>query len=229
MSRTHAYALDALPVEDQRKPRFGFNTLGNVIHRPENQKGRNVTIIAAMDRKFGIGRANGIPWHVPPDMEHFKRLTMGHPTIMGRKTFESLGCKPLPGRLNVVLTSSEELAAKFGDVENVKFLSGTVEEAISYVCCKKRDEDFVSNDDVTRLPELPVQIFIIGGGEIYSQAMRDDLVDDMILTTFDKEAVGCDTFFPSIFLPMWLPPEFSTHQYINLKFKYEYWRRYKNE
>ena len=70
-----------------------------------------VSIIAAMDRNRLIGNRNQLPWHLPADLAHFKRVTMGKPIIMGRKTYESIG-RPLPGRTNIVLTRSADFQAE---------------------------------------------------------------------------------------------------------------------
>jgi len=192
----------------QRKPRFGFNTHGNVIALPQNQSGRNVTIIAAMARNNGIGIANRMPWHVPEDMAQFKRLTMGEPVIMGRKTFESLplnsrtGERVLTGRQMLVVTRDPHFKAS--EVMAVRSL----EDALT--ACGDR------------------QIFIIGGGQIYKEAMDKDLVDDMILTRFNKVA-SCDTFFPEPCPSRYTPVVFSSHQSGKLAFKYEYWCHIKPE
>ena len=71
----------------------------------------SISLIAAMDEGRVIGAGGKIPWHLPADLRHFKELTTGHPVIMGRKTFESLGKKPLPGRANILLTRDAEYNA----------------------------------------------------------------------------------------------------------------------
>lgn len=99
---------------------------------------QTITLIAALDKNYAIGKGNTMPWHLPDDLKRFKALTTEKTVLMGRKTFESIG-KPLPKRRNVVLTRSEEFTA--GGVEVVH----SVEEAL-------------------KLPDL----FVIGGGEIYT-------------------------------------------------------------
>lgn len=196
-----------------RKPRFGFNTHGNVIHLSHNQSGRNVTIIAAMDSQNGIGIDNRMPWHVPPDMEQFKRLTEGHTVIMGRKTYQSLplnkttGTRALPNRTNIVLSRDPGfLLTEKADPPNL-WLHDDLEIAIATAPTQ--------------------QVFIIGGGEIYRQALDKDLVDDLILTRFQKRA-SCDTYFPTLFSDMWQGPIYSTHDHIDLRFSYQYrWRKRK--
>jgi dihydrofolate reductase len=194
--------IDLLKREMQRKPRFGFNTHGNVIPVP-SPGGRNVTIIAAMDAKGGIGKNNDIPWNISPDMQQFKRLTTNHFVLMGRRTFASLNYKPLPNRMNVVMTSD----------------------------IKKLYEDSPGTDIVgmfdleAAVDAADGQMFIIGGAQIYKQALELDLVCDMILTRINHDA-QCDTFFPEFDKRAWLPPAYSTHDLSGgVTMRYEYWRR----
>lgn len=133
-----------------------------------------IVIVAAMSKKSkAIGKDNALLWHVPEDLKRFKALTLGHPVIMGRKTFESivdiLG-KPLPKRTNIVLTRNKDF--KF---EGVKVV-GSLEEGIE-----------------TALSESPKEIHIGGGAEIYKKALA--LTDRLHLTFFDDDKEG-DTFFP---------------------------------
>lgn len=131
-----------------------------------------LSIIAAMDRNRVIGKSGTIPWHLPADFEHFKSLTMGHPIIMGERTYLSIG-KPLPGRTNIVLSHEGKsfpgcLAAK------------TLEEAIA-LGQKEKGGDTV---------------YVIGGGQVYALAMP--LADRLEITHVDTEIEGGDTFFPEI-------------------------------
>lgn len=121
-------------------------------------------MIAALDRNRVIGRDGKLPWHISEDLKRFKRLTTGHVVLMGRKTYESLG-KPLPDRRNVVLSSRA-----IPDVESYRSLA----EALRAL----KDENVV---------------FIIGGGEVFRQALP--IVDGLHLTIVDGEHEG-DTFFP---------------------------------
>ncbi|GIZ53614.1 dihydrofolate reductase [Noviherbaspirillum aridicola] len=127
-----------------------------------------LTIIVAMDRARGIGVDNKLPWHLPEDLAHFKRLTTGHPIVMGRKTYDSIG-RPLPNRRNVVITRNPAWKAEGVDAV------GSVEEALRL------------------LDGTPA--FLIGGAQIFEQAR--DLADRMIVTEIDK-TFDCDTFFPPI-------------------------------
>ncbi len=138
-----------------------------------------INIIAAVDNKRVIGKNNDLVWKgAPGDMKRFKETTTGHPIIMGRKTLESFGqkmpdgniiLKPLPNRTNIVVTRNKDFQVPGC------FMFPSLEEAI--VFASQKDE----------------RVFIIGGGEIYSQAMK--LADRLYLTVIDAEADG-DTFFP---------------------------------
>jgi len=127
--------------------------------------------IAAIGKNRELGANGSIPWHVPEDLKHFKETTLGHPVIMGRKTFESLGIKkPLPGRLNIVITRNADYKAEGAVVVS------SVEDAIAEASAHDQQE-----------------IFIIGGAEIFKCAMH--LIDRLYLTVIDGE-FKADTFFP---------------------------------
>jgi len=133
-----------------------------------------IVIVAAMSRNTrAIGKDNALLWHVPADLKRFKALTIGHPVIMGRKTFESiieiLG-KPLPKRTNIVITRNRDY--KYEGVTVV----GSLEEGI-----------------IKALEETPSEIHIGGGAEIYKEALA--LTDKLFLTFFEDEKEA-DTFFP---------------------------------
>lgn len=130
-------------------------------------------IIAAVSKNGVIGKNGKIPWFSETELTHFKNLTMGFPIIMGRKTYESIG-KVLPGRLNIVLTRKDELKSKNGNVKSFNNLEDAV-----YFCEMEKFE----------------KLFIIGGGEIYQEAMN--IVDRIILSEMDLFADG-DVYFPGI-------------------------------
>ena len=127
-------------------------------------------IVAVAGKKRVIGTKGGMPWYIPEELKRFKEITMGHPIIMGRKTFESIG-KALPGRTNIVITRDPSFA-KEGIV-----VTHSLEKALRLA------SDALGNDEV----------FVIGGGEIYNQAIS--LADKLYLTYIDKEVEG-DVFFP---------------------------------
>jgi len=128
-----------------------------------------VSIIVAMDEKRGIGKENALMWRIPGELPRFKKITIGHPIIMGRKTFESIG-KALPGRTNIVITRDKNFSA-----EGV-IVSSSLPEAIEKA--QHRDQE---------------EVFIIGGGQIYSQALP---LTDKLYLTLVKGDFGADTFFP---------------------------------
>jgi len=134
----------------------------------------NLTIIVATDSSNGIGINNTLPWHLPEDLAHFKRLTSGHPIIMGRKTFDSIG-RPLPNRRNIVISRNADW--RHEGVERV----GSLQEALALVA---GDGD----------------AFVIGGGQIFEQALP--LVDKLVITRIDR-TYECDAFFPVLSEGAW--------------------------
>lgn len=130
----------------------------------------SITLIAAMDRNRTIGKGNAMPWRLPAEMAYFKANTLGKNVLMGRKTFDSLGGKPLPNRRNIVLTRQEGL-----EIEGCEIVR-SVEDAISLYA--KDDE----------------QLMIIGGTEIYEQFLP--YADVILLTEVDAEIEGGDAKFP---------------------------------
>ena len=134
-----------------------------------------ISVIAALAENRVIGRDQRLPWRLPADLRHFRSLTLGKPVVMGRKTFESLG-RPLPERLNIVLTSRRDLAAK-GCI-----LTHSIEEALAAA---------------GSAPEL----MVIGGSELYSQFLP--LADRMYLTLVHGWFEG-DALFPEYDTGDWL-------------------------
>jgi dihydrofolate reductase len=130
-----------------------------------------ISLVAALARGGVIGRDNAIPWRIREDMERFRAVTMGHPVVMGRRTWDSLPdrFRPLPGRRNVVVT------------RNHAWQADGVERAGSLA-------------DALRLLDGATQVFVIGGAELYAEALP--LADELLLTEIDAEVEG-DTFFPS--------------------------------
>ena len=133
-----------------------------------------IIIIAAIAKNNVIGRKNGeMPWHIKEEFKHFKDTTMGSAIIMGRKTFETLG-KPLKGRENIIITKNENFGLKFNRIK----IFHSLNQSIDY-CFRKKYE----------------KIFIIGGGEIYKQAIP--IADELILSHLKFEAEG-EIKFPKI-------------------------------
>lgn len=136
-----------------------------------------ITIIAAIARNGVIGRDNRLIWHIPRDLRRFKRLTMGHALIMGRKTFDSIG-RPLPGRRNIVITRQSNFAPDGVEVVH------SLEQALALV------------------GDAPA--FVIGGGEIYRQALPR--AERLELTLVDADFEG-DVRFPEIDWREWTEAE----------------------
>ncbi|MCH8499738.1 MAG: dihydrofolate reductase [Marinobacter sp.] len=138
-------------------------------------------IIVAMARNRVIGKNNALPWYLPGDLKYFKQVTMGKPVIMGRKTFESIG-RPLPGRLNVVITRNPDWQAPAG-VLVVTSLADALVKAEAQAVIEGGDE-----------------IMIIGGGQIYTEALP--LVERLYLTQVHADVAG-DAYFPEVDLDTW--------------------------
>ena len=132
-----------------------------------------ITLIVALDARRGIGVNNTLPWRLPEDLAHFKRITSGHPIIMGRKTFDSIG-RPLPNRRNIVVTRNA--AWRHDGVDAVASLADAVALAGAG------------------------DAFIIGGSQVYAESM--DIADRVIVTEIDH-TFDCDTFFPPLAPGAW--------------------------
>ncbi len=134
-------------------------------------------IIVAISDNNVIGKDNSLLWHLPNDFKRFKSITSGFPIIMGRKTFESIGSKPLPKRENIVISSS------LVKEEKNLFVVNSLEKAIEKASTLKKNK-----------------VFIIGGAQIYNQSI--DIVDKLDITKVDASFEG-DTYFPTINLKDW--------------------------
>jgi len=126
-----------------------------------------ISMIVARSRNHVIGRDNQMPWKISADLQFFKRVTMGHPVIMGRKTWESIG-RPLPGRRNIVVSRNPDIQLTGAE------LAGSLDEALN------------------RLSEFP-RVFVIGGEQLFTQAFKK--ADCLYLTEIDIDVAGGDTFF----------------------------------
>jgi dihydrofolate reductase len=142
-----------------------------------------VSIVVAIAENNAIGKNNELLWYLPTDLKHFKQITNGHPIIMGRKTFDSIG-KPLPNRRNIVITRSAGLEIPGAEVCH------TLAEAIAL--CKAEKE-----------------VFIVGGAEIYRQAINNT---DKIYLTRVHAQYEADAFFPEIDQKEWKEVDTEAHQ-----------------
>jgi dihydrofolate reductase len=145
-------------------------------------------MIVAMADNRAIGLEGGMPWHISADLKHFKRITMGAPVVMGRKTYESIG-RALPGRANIVITRNKEYTLPDADVV------GDIAAALR----KARAIAEIGGGD---------EVFVIGGAEIYALAMPE--ADRIYLTRIHAEFPG-DAFFPELDEGGWQEMARETH------------------
>jgi dihydrofolate reductase len=160
-----------------------------------------IALIAAVSRDLVIGVENGLPWHLPEDLRHFRALTTGKPVIMGRKTWESIAEMaggPLKGRLNIVI-SRQSLALPEGVL-----LAASLEEAIELGRLQKTGE-----------------VMVMGGAQIYQQAMT--IADTLYITHVDVSVRG-DAHFPAIDPALWKESKREDHQG-KLNFSFVTYRR----
>jgi len=141
---------------------------------PMDPRRPRITLVVARARDGAIGRDNALPWHLPEDLQHFKATTLGHPIVMGRRTFESIG-RPLPGRRSIVVSRNPAWAHEGCE------RAGSLDDAIARC---------------SGAPEL----FVVGGGQLYAEAMPR--ADRLIVTDVAIDVEG-DTFFPAIDPARW--------------------------
>jgi dihydrofolate reductase len=148
-----------------------------------------VIIIAAIAENNAIGKDNDLLWHLPDDMKFFRDQTLHHPVIMGRKNYDSIPerYRPLNDRLNIIITRNKDFKAQ----KCLVFHS--LKEATSY--CEHAGY---------------AKSFIIGGGEIYSLALRENIVDEMLLTEV-KTTLDAHAFFPEFNRSDWKPEHLLSH------------------
>jgi len=140
------------------------------------------SLVVAVAQNGVIGRANALPWRLPADLAHFKRVTMGHPVVMGRRTYQSIG-KPLPGRHNIVVTRNAHFAAPGCTVVN-------------------------SLGDAWQAAGDAEEICVIGGTTIFEETLP--LADVIHLTEVEAEVDG-DTYFPAFDRGAWREIEIARH------------------
>ena len=133
-----------------------------------------IKLIAAIDRNFAIGKRGSLLFKIPEDLKLFKRLTTGHVVLMGRKTFESLGCKPLSDRVNIVISTTK----KYENDGVITFKSLTA--AVEYSKLNYPDKD----------------LYVVGGGRVYEESLQ--YADEVILTRYDRAYEDVDTYFPAV-------------------------------
>lgn len=143
----------------------------------------SLEIVVAVDENWGIGKDNQLLWHLPADLKHFKNITSGHPVIMGRKTYESIG-RALPNRRNVVISRQTSL-----QIEGVEVVH-SLEEALALLAQE-------------------AVVFIIGGAQIYRESVQK--VDKIHLTKV-HHLFNADAFFPALDPQVWEETNRETHQ-----------------
>ncbi len=151
-----------------------------------------LTLIVATERHNGIGINNTLPWRLPEDLAFFKRTTTGHPILMGRKTFESIG-RPLPNRRNIVITRNPAWQHEGVDT------AGSLQQAA----------DLAGDGEV----------FVIGGAQIYADALP--LAARLTVTEIDAD-FACDAFFPAIDSAVWKEVSREPHQSAEQGFAYAF-------
>ena len=151
-----------------------------------------LTLIVATERHNGIGINNTLPWRLPEDLAFFKRTTTGHPILMGRKTFESIG-RPLPNRRNIVITRNP----------------GWQHEGVDTAGSLQQAADLAGDGEV----------FVIGGAHIYADALP--LAARLIVTEIDAD-FACDAFFPAIDSAVWKEVSREPHQSAEQGFAYAF-------
>lgn len=135
--------------------------------------------VVAISENHAIGKNNQLPWHISADLQHFKRLTAGGVVIMGRKTFESMGSKPLPNRINIVVTSDSDYQAKYPNILVATSLAQAIEQGTTFAQQKNLDT-----------------IWVIGGERMFSESLpiTNRLEITHVATTIDN----ANAFYPAI-------------------------------
>ena len=162
-------------------------------------------IIAALSKNKVIGRDNTIPWHYPADIKHFIRTTKGYPVVAGRKTYESFKVRPLPDRFNIILTRNPDYHLDVAGHTTYTFPEVRPSSSPRLNFITTRNPNYPTNEKVVTCQNLAQaveqaqvlnakKLFIIGGAEIYEQALP--LADEMILTHLPIEVEG-DAYFPA--------------------------------
>lgn len=160
-----------------------------------------ISLIVAHSSNRVIGIDGQLPWHIPDDLKYFKAITIGKPIIMGRKTFDSIG-KPLPGRLNIIITKNTDLTIE--ECVVVNNLEAAITEAKNYFKTQDTDQE---------------EIFIIGGAQIFKQSM--EFVNKIYITEVHAEYAG-DVFFDELSDNDWIEVGRDLHDSQNDKIPFSF-------
>lgn len=159
--------------------------------------------IAALSENNVIGKENQIPWHYPEDLKRFRNITMGHAVIMGRKTFESMHCKPLKGRRNIVLSSKDCLHLEDGSVVSKEDGLRELSECYPQLPVGKIPEIVLvsSFEEALSLCSDKSEVYVIGGSRVYEETMEQ--AQELRLTIIHLDLEGGDAFYPEIDDSVW--------------------------
>ena len=160
-----------------------------------------ISLIVAHSSNRVIGIDGQLPWHIPDDLKYFKAITIGKPIIMGRKTFDSIG-KPLPGRLNIIITKNTDLTIE--ECVVVNNLEAAITEAKNYFKTQNTEQE---------------EIFIIGGAQIFKQSM--EFVNKIYITEVHAEYAG-DVFFDELSDNDWIEVGRDLHDSQNDKIPFSF-------
>ncbi|MFA5413135.1 MAG: dihydrofolate reductase [Patescibacteria group bacterium] len=158
-----------------------------------------ISAIAVTNKNRAIGFKNKLLWKLPPDLEHFKKITAGHTIIMGGNTYLSLG-RPLPNRVNIVITKNKDFSAP-GCI-----IVSSPDESLTRA--KAEEEKLVNTQK---------EIFVIGGASIYAQMLA--VVNKLYLTIVDDATIEADTYFPD-YSEFKITNESENQEYSGLKYKF---------
>ena len=160
-----------------------------------------ISLIVAHSSNRVIGIHGQLPWYIPDDLKYFKAITIGKPIIMGRKTFDSIG-KPLPGRLNIIITKNTDLIIE--ECVVVNNLEAAITEAKNYLKMQDSEQE---------------EIFIIGGAQIFKQSMQ--FVNKIYITEVHAEYAG-DVFFGELSSNDWIEVSRDLHDSENDKIPFSF-------
>ena len=173
-----------------------------------NPRAPQLAIVVAMAENRVIGRNGDLPWRLPDDWKHFKQLTSGHTVIMGRKTFESLPHGPLPERRNLVVTRQPDYTADGATITH------SLDEAIELARVEddraREDSKRARSSPTERARSSPTRAYLIGGAQLYTEALQRDLVETIHLTRVHAHPEG-DVWFPRFDADAWALVERTAH------------------
>jgi len=180
--------------------------------RPADLEALRLCLIWAQDLNGAIGVRNALPWHAPEDLAHFKRTTQGHPVVMGRKTWESLPRKPLPGRRNLVVSHQPPACTD----ASVRWCA-SLGDALRAACDEQMPKTGLTSG-------AGRTVFVIGGAQLYAQALP--WADEVHVTRVGLAVPDADAFAPELG-PEWelVAPAFELNSNKGMKLAFELWKK----